>query len=174
MSAWLSLTSRSVYVWKGSLKSGPVLCEASLFMTLIPLILNIIDIFPGDAIKVQSAGTTAKETHKGIVHDIGVDHVRISFHKSFVGTGRRFNVCFSLNRTPLRRQHQALTVTCPASRELLFPLPGHEGVAAPLHPTASPVTLYNAAIGNNAAQLQAVRTIINLREGSAAFIVFGP
>lgn len=143
-------------------------------MALTLLVLNLTGTSSGDAIKVQSAGTAAKETHKGIVHNIAMDHVHINFHNSFVGTGRRFNVCFSLNRTPLRRQHQALTVTCPASRELLFPLPGHEGVAAPLHPTASPVTLYNAAIGNNAAQLQAVRTIINLREGSAAFIVFGP
>ncbi len=123
---------------------------------------------------MQAAGAVAKQTHKGIVHDVRMDNVRISFHKSFEGTGRRYNVCFALNRTPLRRQHQALTAACPASRELLFPLPGNEGVAAPLTPTALSVALYNTAIGDNAAQLQAVRTILNLREGSAPFIVFGP
>ncbi|KAI0646633.1 P-loop containing nucleoside triphosphate hydrolase protein [Trametes meyenii] len=128
---------------------------------------------PGDTIKLQTSAD-AKETHQGIVHDVRAENVRLSFHRSFNGTGTRFNVCFSLNRTPLKRQHQALKAPCPASRSLLFPLPGHEGLASPLSPNETVVTLYNASIGNNTAQLQAVRSILSLRESSAPFIVFGP
>ncbi|RPD55533.1 P-loop containing nucleoside triphosphate hydrolase protein [Lentinus tigrinus ALCF2SS1-7] len=128
----------------------------------------------GDAIKVQAADGTEGRTHEGFVHDVQMETIRVSFHGSFQAEGRRYNVSFQLNRVPLRRQHQALNSSLPNPGRLLFPDPGQEGLERPLGFNEDPVDLFNALISTNPAQLQAVKSILRLRQGAAPFIIFGP
>ena len=126
----------------------------------------------GDTILVQQAG--AGVTFKGIVYEIHLENILVSFHLNFPGEGQRFNVCFQLNRTPLRRQHQALVASIPAPQRLLFPEVGQEGLAEPVSGVDSSITLFNDSIRQNIPQLIAIQSIILLRIGSAPFILFGP
>ena len=61
-----------------------------------------------------------------MVHEIQDERVRVHFHLSFNTTGTRWNVRFQLNRTTLRRQHQALVARIPSPQRILFPFPGHD------------------------------------------------
>ncbi|KAI0691003.1 P-loop containing nucleoside triphosphate hydrolase protein [Cerioporus squamosus] len=128
----------------------------------------------GDTIQVQEANAPAGRTYEGFVHTVRLDGIRVSFHRSFNAIGKLFNVCFQLNRVPLRRQHQALVVQTPAHQRLLFPKPTQAGLVQALGPNDSPITLFNKAISTNPPQLQAVKSILNLRPGNAPFPLFGP
>ncbi|KAI0336614.1 P-loop containing nucleoside triphosphate hydrolase protein [Cubamyces sp. BRFM 1775] len=126
---------------------------------------------PGDTILAQQADG---RTHRGFVHFVRRDDIRVHFHSSF-NSGSSYNIQFQYNRTPIQRQHQALLAPCTSSQRLLFPLPGYEGLSQAIAPAGLPqITLFNAQIATNAAQLQAVKSILRLRTGSAPFIVFGP
>ncbi|PIL27838.1 hypothetical protein GSI_10992 [Ganoderma sinense ZZ0214-1] len=127
---------------------------------------------PGDVILVQEGG--GGRTFKGIVHDIRQEDVRISFHPDFPGASRTYNVRFQLNRTPLRRMHQAIVATIKSPRRLLFPEAGDEGLESPVAGTDSRLQLFNTSIGGNAPQLAAVESILQLRPGCAPFVLFGP
>ncbi|KAI0690995.1 P-loop containing nucleoside triphosphate hydrolase protein [Cerioporus squamosus] len=126
----------------------------------------------GDTILVQASG--GGQTFKGMVHEIQEERVRINFHTSFHAAGTRYNVRFTLNRTPVRRQHQALIARIPSPQRLLFPVAGFEGLERPITASESRLGLFNSTIGTNPAQLEAVNSILNLKEGAAPFIVFGP
>ncbi|RPD55542.1 P-loop containing nucleoside triphosphate hydrolase protein [Lentinus tigrinus ALCF2SS1-7] len=126
----------------------------------------------GDTILVQTPGTG--QTFKGLVHEIQDERVLVHFHTSFNATGMRYNVRFQLNRTTLRRQHQALVAKIPSPQRLLFPVPGFEGLDRPLTAAESTLELFNSRIGTNPEQLQAVNSILHLKTGSAPFVVFGP
>lgn len=80
------------------------------------------------------------------------------------------HVRFLLNRTPLRRQHQALDIAFTAER-LLFPTGQH--VVQPRVKIArfQPV---NPLIVDNGPQMDAVKAVLNLPEGAPPFIIFGP
>ena len=125
----------------------------------------------GDTISAQ-IGNDGR-THRGYVHQVRRDDIRVAFHSSFKVTAS-YNVQFKYNRTPIKRQHQALLASSTSSLRLLFPSPGHEGLTQAIGATQYPLTLFNALIGKNALQLQAVKTILRLRSGSAPFVVFGP
>ncbi|TBU41757.1 P-loop containing nucleoside triphosphate hydrolase protein [Dichomitus squalens] len=128
----------------------------------------------GDTILVQEANTEADRTHEGFVHTVRQNDIRVSFHRSFNHMGKRYNVFFQLNRTPVRRQHQALCVATPANQRLLFPNATQAGLLRPLTATESPLALFNSLITNNPAQLQAIKSIVKLRPGMAPFVIFGP
>ncbi|KAI0777345.1 P-loop containing nucleoside triphosphate hydrolase protein [Trametes elegans] len=128
-------------------------------------------VVPGDTISAQ-IGTNG-QTHRGYVHQVRRDDIRVAFHSSFKGTAS-YNVQFKYNRTPIKRQHQALLASSTSSLRLLFPSPGHEGLTQAIGASQYPLTLFNSLIGKNAPQLQAVKTILRLRPGSAPFVVFGP
>ncbi|KAI0360350.1 P-loop containing nucleoside triphosphate hydrolase protein [Trametes cingulata] len=129
-------------------------------------------VVPGDVVLAQKANSDGR-THRGYVHQVRRDDIRVGFHSSFTGA-ERYHVRFQYNRTPIKRQHQALLVTSTSSQRLLFPLPGHEGLAVAITPPQCPLTLFNPLLGTNVAQLQAVKSILRLRTGSAPFILFGP
>ena len=61
-----------------------------------------------------------------------------------------------------------------SSQRLLFPGPQHVPLDCVIQNQVSPLLLFNGQIANNAAQLQAVRSILHMKEGAAPFIVFGP
>ncbi|KAH9887301.1 P-loop containing nucleoside triphosphate hydrolase protein [Cubamyces lactineus] len=126
---------------------------------------------PGDTILAQQGDG---RTHRGFVHFVRRDDIRVHFHSSF-NSGSSYNIQFQYNRTPIQRQHQALIAPCTSSQRFLFPLPGYEGLSQVVAPAGLPqITLFNAQIATNAAQLQAVKSILRLRTGSAPFIIFGP
>ncbi|KAI0691004.1 P-loop containing nucleoside triphosphate hydrolase protein [Cerioporus squamosus] len=128
----------------------------------------------GDAIKVQAADGAEERTHEGFVHDVRLETIRVSFHGSFRADGRRYNVCFQLNRIPLRRQHQALNSSLPVPQRVLFPDPGQEGLERSLGPNDHSIDPFNVLVATNPAQLQAVKSILQLRAGAAPFVIFGP
>ncbi len=109
-----------------------------------------------------------------MVHEIQEERVRINFHASFHGTGTRYNVRFTLNRTPLRRHHQALVAPIRSPQRLLFPVSGFEGLERPVVASDLRLGLFNSTIGGNPAQLEAVISILQLKIGAAPFVVFGP
>ena len=123
---------------------------------------------------MQEAGVNAGHTFKGIVHSIRSEQVYVHFHTNFQAIGKTFNVRFQLNRTALRRQHQALAATIPHPERLLFPEDGHEGLDAPIGPDDAQIGLFNTTLSDNVVQRQAVKSIMELKFGSAPFIVYGP
>ncbi|KAJ3010612.1 hypothetical protein NUW54_g2430 [Trametes sanguinea] len=129
-------------------------------------------VVPGDTILTQIGGADGR-TNRGFVHFVNRDSIRVAFHSSFKGNAR-YNVRFEYNRTPIKRQHQALLAPSTSSQRLLFPPPGFEGLHEPISPAQAHLNLFNALISTNPGQLQAVKSIQHLREGSAPFIVFGP
>ncbi|CDO71156.1 hypothetical protein BN946_scf184845.g26, partial [Trametes cinnabarina] len=129
-------------------------------------------VFPGDVILAQTEDTNGR-THRGYVFFVRRDDIRVAFHSSFKGEAR-YIVRFQFNRTPIRRQHQALLAPSTSSQRLLFPPPGIEGLSTAVVPANLRIALYNTLISANAAQLQAVGSILQLRAGSAPFILYGP
>lgn len=107
------------------------------------------------------------------MHDVRLDNIRVHFHSSFRVT-ERYNVRFEYNRTPIKRQHQALMARSTSSQRLLFPLPQHVPLHHTLQDNRDPITLYNRQIATNAPQLQAVKSILNMKDNAAPFIIFGP
>ena len=126
----------------------------------------------GDVILAQEP--TGSQTFQGIVHEVRAEEVYVHFHATFQAIGRRYNVFFQLNRTTLRRQHQALLAPIPKPERVLFPEPGQEGLASPVPSGEAQFELFDSSISGNDHQLQAVKSILSLRLGTAPFIVFGP
>ncbi|KAI0765417.1 P-loop containing nucleoside triphosphate hydrolase protein [Fomes fomentarius] len=62
----------------------------------------------------------------------------------------------------------------PSPQRLLFPDVGHKGLERPLGQNEHHIEPFNTLIASNPAQLQAVKSITQLRAGSAPFIIFGP
>ncbi|KAH9948070.1 P-loop containing nucleoside triphosphate hydrolase protein, partial [Amylocystis lapponica] len=129
----------------------------------------------GDRVEVQSSALDSDKCFEGWVHTVELNTVSLAFHKSFKPTaGQHFNIRFKLNRIPLRRQHQALSVTPPSLPRLLFPTSGHNGLTTAPTAASLPLTLCNPLLASNPEQLQAVRSILRMRQGAAPFIIFGP
>ena len=112
-------------------------------------------------------------THRGFVHEIRLESIRVSFNGSFQ-MGRRYNVRFEYNRTPIKRQHQALMAQSASAQRLLFPLPQHVPLDRVIDGNEFRITMFNTRISSNAAQFQAVKSILRMKHGAAPFIIFGP
>ncbi|KZT24151.1 hypothetical protein NEOLEDRAFT_442878 [Neolentinus lepideus HHB14362 ss-1] len=126
----------------------------------------------GDRILVQRHGSDKGHWYEGHVHFVHQKEVGLQFHCSFTGhnPGHRYNVRFKLNRIPLRRQHQALDVAL-RGEHLFFPVARH---IAGLNAPTRVVIPYNPIIALNPAQMQAIRSILSMKDRSVPFVVFGP
>lgn len=158
-------------LFPGSPRSGPAWLE--VYAPLDCLIYCLLIPCSGDSVLVQGS-QDGRPTFRGFVHDIRLEHVCVKFHPSFK-SGWKYNVRFELSRTSVKRQHQALlTPPTESTERLLFPRSEHAPLdrAIPLYEDHS--KLFNTQIGNNAPQLQAVKSILNMKEDSAPFILFGP
>lgn len=128
----------------------------------------------GDGILVQPIGVDIDESKwfEGCVHVVRRAEVGMKFGRGFPdhSPSRLYRVRFTLNRYPLRRQHQALD-TAFAPARLLFPTIGHilTGQSA-----QTALAVYNPLIATNPPQLQAIRAILRLPPGSPPFALFGP
>ncbi|KAH9930517.1 P-loop containing nucleoside triphosphate hydrolase protein [Epithele typhae] len=129
----------------------------------------------GDIILAQRSNGPSGQTHRGFVHTVRNEDICVSFHSSFDG-GSRYNVRFEYNRVPIRRQHQALSVPSPSSQRLLFPQMADQGVpnTVSAQQLAGHVITFNTLVASNAAQIQAVKSILHLKPSAAPFVIFGP
>ena len=120
---------------------------------------------------VRPLGAPRGKWYEGHVHVVHQAEVGLRFDESFPSReSDGHHVRFLLNRTPLRRQHQALDVAFAAER-LLFPVGRHVQQHRTLVPRFRP---FNPLIAGNAPQMDAVKAILNLPEGSPPFVIFGP
>ncbi|EIW74341.1 P-loop containing nucleoside triphosphate hydrolase protein [Coniophora puteana RWD-64-598 SS2] len=128
----------------------------------------------GDFIKVKRIQAAAGDQNfEGRVQRIDLNKVVIHFSDKFRASRHnndKFDVQFSFNSMPYRRQHRALEFVAESVR-LLFPQPGPEARA-----WRSPVNLLPISpnILDNVEQMQAVKAIVQAPPGSAPFIIFGP
>ncbi|KZT41659.1 P-loop containing nucleoside triphosphate hydrolase protein [Sistotremastrum suecicum HHB10207 ss-3] len=115
--------------------------------------------------------STGTRRFEGFVHITQRDGVLLKFHESFHAyKGAKYNIEFRLNRTVLRRMHQAVLSDNSPSR-VLFPEPQD---VIPAAPSLGTMTLVNRSIASDSSQLFAVNAIKNQPPGSPPFIVFGP
>lgn len=128
----------------------------------------------GDFILVKHQDSESTPWFKGCVHEIFVDYVSLRFSSTFsTYKGTKFDVRFVLNRLPLRRMHQVLTLKVDSSR-LIFPEPEHINSMLISNDQLDAITPRNRIIGADHEQLLAVASIVNLPPGSAPFVIFGP
>jgi len=125
----------------------------------------------GDKIFAQESGDPNNRWFEGHVHFVRQAEIGLRFHTSFdaYSPHAQFNVRFRLNRTAVRRQHQALE-TAFAEERVLFPSLAH------LIPLAKPLPIHfvNKIIETNEPQARAIKTIVSQTPGSMPFVVFGP
>ncbi|VDC03813.1 unnamed protein product [Peniophora sp. CBMAI 1063] len=128
-------------------------------------------VLKGDRIFVHPSGAPRGKWYEGHVHIVRQAEVGLRFHVSFpFQRSEGHSVRFKLNRTPLRRQHQALDVAFSAA-QLLFP---SEEDIIDVDNKVNRFRPFNPLISGNAPQLAAVKAIANLPGGSPPFIIFGP
>ncbi|KAG7085878.1 hypothetical protein E1B28_003411 [Marasmius oreades] len=126
----------------------------------------------GDKILVQPHGAPTGIWFEGGVHTIREIEVGMKFNKKFAPKPTDlFSVRFKLNRSSVRRQHQALDWKVVQER-VLFPDPEHLGSGG--IPQGLPRSTFNPVIANNPRQLQAVTSILHAPAGSVPFVLFGP
>ncbi|KAH6905316.1 RNA helicase [Coprinopsis sp. MPI-PUGE-AT-0042] len=126
----------------------------------------------GDRILVQRVDAPAGHWFEGHVHFVRRDQVGLCFHTSFANwtPSQRYNIRFKLNRTVVRRQHQALDSAFEEDR-VLFPLPQHV-ISMPYR--RSRLVYFNSLVAGNEPQVRAISHIVHLQPGSPPFVVFGP
>lgn len=127
----------------------------------------------GDLIKIK-LHTQTKVVHGGYVHRVQDKIVRLSLHQEFTyGPRLKYDVEFTLNRIPFRRQHQAVLSKVPDRRRILFPNWGDlRGATAR---TGDPHFVpFNRKVLGNVPQQVAVDRILNMPPGSPPFIIYGP
>lgn len=131
----------------------------------------------GDKIRVRIHNRPEGRWYAGYVHKVESRHVHLKFHSSFVAVRKqKFDIRFTLGRSPMRRMHQALNVAWNPDK-LLFPTEEHIDEVDLRRPTTEEVTelkLFNRLLETNPMQKLAVASILCLPPGSLPFIVFGP
>ncbi|KIY47323.1 RNA helicase [Fistulina hepatica ATCC 64428] len=129
-------------------------------------------VLKGDTLLVRRVDGPPGTWFSGRVNDIRETTVELSFHSSLQWTqSQRYVVRFKPNRTPWRRQHQALDRPFDEERAT-FPRTVDVPLSAPGADHRLP--LKNALVRDNERQLQAVTSILRLPKGSLPFIIFGP
>jgi hypothetical protein len=125
----------------------------------------------GDVVYIQREDAADGKWYEGVVREVLQQEVCLRFARAFRGRipGNQFSVRFGFNRTPMRRQHQALNAPFNEER-VFFPVAGHIKASLP----GAPLVFKNGVIAANPAQKLAVETIIRLPPGSPPFVVFGP
>lgn len=133
----------------------------------------------GDLLKIALSRDPTNH-HGGYVHKVRDLGVLVHLSRDFpFFSGADYDVEFTLNRLPLRRQHQAVcsvnTPTGRIARRILFPdLSRHAGILARRAVAEDDWSPINRQMVDNGPQKDAVRRILEMEEGSPPFIVFGP
>ncbi|KIO21002.1 hypothetical protein M407DRAFT_219502 [Tulasnella calospora MUT 4182] len=128
----------------------------------------------GDLIKVRLHGEQ-RVTHGGYVHRIDGRGAFLSLHYDFpYARGLTYDVEFTLNRLPFRRQHQAVLTKDSIRNRFLFPEWSHVTAVRPSAPCLVHFAPLNRTIRGNQSQEMAISRILSMGPGSAPFIIHGP
>jgi len=164
--AYLSLAIAGLAEKRPSVLLGNQICNLHvIFSTLTNSV--------GDILLAQPVGEDEGKWFSGRVHEVRLDEVALGFHESLYTAGKRFNIRFKLNRTPMRRQHQAMYEAFVQAR-ILFPDQIHVLSNEYPRPADINLQLYDTNIASNPSQRQAVTSIVERAPGSVPFILFGP
>eukprot|EP00118_Oscarella_pearsei_P021980 m.250621 g.250621 ORF g.250621 m.250621 type:complete len:210 (+) comp40322_c0_seq20:1-630(+) len=113
------------------------------------------------------------EWHRGYVHFVELEDVKLKFHRRFHDeifiAGRRFPVSFSFHRLPMRVQHQAVDEYSRTPPNTLFPRRSSAHVG-----DLTGLSFYDREIEANLQQAEAVRKIVSGTSRPAPYLVFGP
>jgi helicase MOV-10 len=128
----------------------------------------------GDQILVQPAGIDSGKWFEGQVYIVARDEVGLQLNRAFKAhKAKPCSIRFRLNRHPMKVQHQAMNIMDNEDR-LLFPTIAHvEGETAP-SPDQLEGPRFDPRIVDNAAQMQAVASIVHRKPGAVPFVVYGP
>lgn len=128
----------------------------------------------GDKIRVKNHGGVDK-WFVGYVHRVEQSSVLLRFHPTFNSyKGQRYDVCFFLCRSTIRRMHHALSVAWNSGR-LLFPSQTDgASLVGPTEAATSRLRFFNRLLEDNPPQRLAVTGITMQPPGSVPFIIFGP
>ncbi|PPQ72286.1 hypothetical protein CVT24_004675 [Panaeolus cyanescens] len=129
----------------------------------------------GDRILVQEQGSLDGRWYEGHVHVVRQHEVGLRFHSTFdrYAAGRRFNVRFKLNRTPIKRQHQAMDSLFTEER-ILFPDLRHLHELQQRMQARISLNPFNPLIARNEPQMQAIHAMLAMPPGSLPLVIFGP
>ncbi|KAG8900482.1 hypothetical protein FRC00_012708 [Tulasnella sp. 408] len=128
----------------------------------------------GDLLKIRLHGES-KVTHGGYVHRLRGLGVLLSLHKDFPYYPRlTYDVEFTLNRLPFRRQHDAVRTQGSNNRRFLFPEWRDVTAVRPSIPYKVHFSPLNRFIRGNEPQEMAISRILSMAPGSAPFIIHGP
>ncbi|KAG8743479.1 hypothetical protein FRC10_011952 [Ceratobasidium sp. 414] len=133
-------------------------------------------VLKGDRINVHPHSEPDGIWFTGVVHEVHLSVVWISFHSSFpYREAATYDVEFVLNPIPFRRMLQAVNTPDPR-QDIIFP--SLADLPADPNPQEAHedqiINPYNHLLSTNNEQLQAVRRVTNLPAGSSPFIIFGP
>ncbi|KAI8821341.1 putative helicase mov-10-B.1-like protein [Fimicolochytrium jonesii] len=125
----------------------------------------------GDKIYVRLAGQSVAREYEGYVWRVQKEEVYLKFSPTFVNNiwiaGMLLDVRFTFCRTPLRRQHLAISKLNDVSPELRFP---EVAPSAPL--TLKAISQVNTRL--NAEQMQAVKYVANHANQGVPYLIWGP
>ncbi|KAG8937062.1 hypothetical protein FRC00_007237 [Tulasnella sp. 408] len=128
----------------------------------------------GDLIKVR-LHREQKVTHGGYVHRIDGRGAFLSLHYDFPhARGLTYDVEFTLNRLPFRRQHAAVLNQDPVRKRFLFPEWSHVTAVRPSTSCRVHFAPQNRTIRGNEPQEMAISRVLSMGPGSAPFIIHGP
>lgn len=156
----------------------PIRYEAPRYRLPIPgLAEGKPSVIVGDTIFLKQAGDNNETWYEGIIHKIYTSEVTLQVNPKFkLGGNLRgsVDVRFKLNRVPLRRAHQTITMPNNPPR-ILFP-ESHDlaGLQRVSRAQIDDLVLENNMLIDNDEQMQTIAAIVTMPPGSVPFVVFGP
>uniref|UniRef100_S4RAU2 Uncharacterized protein n=1 Tax=Petromyzon marinus TaxID=7757 RepID=S4RAU2_PETMA len=112
----------------------------------------------------------------GFVHGVHLEDISLGFSSSFLKLfvkNMKFDVIFTINRTPLKLQHRAVdqAVANPTFEHVLFPTGSYDMT---IQDPSSQLVLYNRILSENPEQYRAVQNIVSGISRPAPYLIFGP
>lgn len=126
-----------------------------------------------DFIKIK-LHTRTNVIHGGFVHKVRQAGVKVSLDYKFpYMPGLSYDVDFTLNRMPMRRQHQAILSKVPNRDRILFPAWSlvQDALRGSDDAQFAP---FNRSVAGNGPQKAAIDRILKMAPGSPPFLVYGP
>ncbi|TPX32696.1 hypothetical protein SmJEL517_g04200 [Synchytrium microbalum] len=170
---WLEELQMEVDIRKYDMHGVELIEAGPLYQLKVPgLAEKRPSVMYGDKVTVMASDDPTETRYEGYTHRVEQEQVLLSFHDRFrqrvFVRGRKFNIMFQFNRTPIKRQHQALDLTKTLPREVLFP-----SIAPPRATSAKPADL-SGLRGLNEEQTAAVRNVVENSCSYLPYVIFGP
>ncbi|KAF8343993.1 P-loop containing nucleoside triphosphate hydrolase protein [Cantharellus anzutake] len=144
------------------------------YMVIVPgLLEKRPSIILGDLIEVRKMNHPSGPWFQGRVEEVERERVHLKFHENFGRQhieGMQYEVHFKLNRSSLRRMHQAMSIQVHDTR-LIYPAINHVYGHVPELPSPG---WFNRDIQNNLAQQRAVLMVMYAPRDSIPLLIHGP